>query len=108
MSKTKLFALVEKLVSVFLPVSIALGRFPVIGKLLKRVIPVASYDGLLPLTEKQLREWALLDTFDWLSPAYDNPQTLASVRGYMEQAKLEEIEVVKAGHLVARGRKTFE
>ena len=53
----------------------------------------------------KLKEWALLDTFDWLSPAYDNPQTKYNARSYMDQAKLEEIEVLKAGHLVARGRK---
>jgi len=96
------------IVPILLPVSRTLGRIPVLGKLLKRTIPVANYDGLLPLTEKQLREWALLDTFDWLSPAYDNPQTNRSARIYMEQAKMEHIEVLKAGHLVARGLKPLQ
>ncbi len=108
MQKDKLFALLEKLVPVMLPVSRMLGRVPRIGKLLKRVIPVANYDGLLPLTETQFREWALLDAFDWLSPAYDNPQTNGSARTYMEEAKMEKIEVLNAGHLVARGRKPLQ
>jgi SAM-dependent methyltransferase len=108
MPKHKLFALIETLVPVLLPVSRMLGRIPAVGKLLKRTIPVANYDGLLPLTEIQMREWALLDTFDWLSPAYDNPQTNRSARTYMEQAKMEQIEVLKAGHLVTRGRKPVQ
>lgn len=93
---------------ILLPVSRALGRIPSVGKLLKRTIPVANYDGMLPLNETQLREWALLDTFDWLSPAYDNPQTNWSARSYMEQGRMEHIEVLKAGHLVARGRKPLQ
>lgn len=93
---------------VLLPVSRLLGRIPVVGKLLRCTIPVANYDGLLPLTEKQLSEWALLDTFDWLSPAYDNPQTNGTARTYMVEAQMEEIEVLKAGHLVARGRKPLQ
>jgi SAM-dependent methyltransferase len=105
MPKNKLFTLLERLVPLLLPVSRMLGRIPLVGKLLKRTIPVANYDGLLPLTEKQLREWALLDTFDWLSPAYDHPQTINSARSYMEQASMKEIEVLRAGHLVARGSK---
>ena len=106
MQKNKLIALLERLVPVLLPAIRMLGRIPVVGKLVKRTIPVANYDGLLPLTEKQLREWALLDTFGWPSPAYDNPQTIKSARSYMEQASMEEIEVLRAGHLVARGRKS--
>lgn len=76
-----------------------------IGKFLKRLVPVADYAGMQPLSETQLSEWALLDTFDWFSPAYDNPQTAATARRWMEQAGLMDIEVVQAGHLVTRGRK---
>lgn len=103
--KQKLFTLLETLVPILLPISRALGRIPKLGQSLKRVIPVANYDGLLPLTDRQVREWALLDTFDWFSPAYDNPQTSASARSYMEQARMVQIEVLRAGHLVVRGRK---
>jgi hypothetical protein len=69
------------------------------------MVPVANYCGVLPLSPTQLREWALLDTFDWLSPAYDNPQTAATVRQWLERAGLSEIEVLKAGHLVGRGKR---
>lgn len=107
MPKQKLFSLLELIVPIMLPISRGLQRIPTLGKILKRAIPVANYEGIYPLTERQLREWALLDTFDWLSPAYDNPQTKKSAHLYMLSAGMKEIEVLKAGHLVARGKKTF-
>ena len=103
--KPALFETVERLVPLMLPVSQALGRIPVIGGQLKRIVPVANYSGELPLDEDQVREWAVLDTFDWLSPAFDNPQTPSTVRGWLDAAHLENVEVLKAGHLVGRARK---
>lgn len=94
---------VQKAAPVLLPVSLALGRVPWAGKFLSRLIPVANYHGTLPLSKAQLREWAVLDTFDWLSPCYDNPQTLETVRRWMLESGLTGIEIQKLGHLVARG-----
>ena len=76
-----------------------------IGNLLKRIIPVANYNGILPLSQKQQLEWSLLDTFDWLSPEHDHPQTQKTIKIWMEEVGLRDIEILKAGHLVARGRK---
>lgn len=103
--KLRLFSLVKRAVPILLLLSHLLGRVPVIGKLLKRLVPVANYEGILPLSKVQLQEWALLDTFDWLSPVYDQPQSADTVRLWFEQAGLQGIEVLKAGHLVGRGRK---
>jgi 2-polyprenyl-3-methyl-5-hydroxy-6-metoxy-1,4-benzoquinol methylase len=103
--KPQLFALLERLMPVMLPISRALARVPVVGKLLKRLVPVVNYDGIYPLTEPQLLEWGLLDTFDMLAPTYDQPQTAATVRRWLKEAGLCDIEVLKAGHLVGRGRK---
>jgi 2-polyprenyl-3-methyl-5-hydroxy-6-metoxy-1,4-benzoquinol methylase len=103
--KQRLFALLERLVPVLLPVSVFLGHAPGVGRHLKRVVPVANYVGSLPLTRRQQVEWSLLDTFDWLSPAYDHPQTPQTVHAWLERAGLSDIEVLHAGHLVGRGRK---
>ena len=100
--KAKLFGTLQRLVPVLLPFSFALGRIPFIGNLLKRLVPVANYEGILPLTETQLHEWALLDTFDWLAPEYDQPQTASMVRQWLDQSEMHRIEVLKAGHLVGR------
>jgi 2-polyprenyl-3-methyl-5-hydroxy-6-metoxy-1,4-benzoquinol methylase len=103
--KPRLFAALQRWVPRLLPLSVALRKVPVIGGQLRRLVPVANYVGELPLDERQQLEWALLDTFDWLSPAYDNPQTATTVRGWLESAGLASIEVTKAGHLVGRGRR---
>ncbi|MBM4231685.1 MAG: class I SAM-dependent methyltransferase [Gammaproteobacteria bacterium] len=105
MDKRQLFSAVQRTVPVLLPVSRALARVPVIGALLKRLVPVANYEGLLPLSGSQLEEWAVLDTFDWLSPTFDNPQTAKTVRRWFEQTGMVDIEVLKAGHLVGRARR---
>lgn len=67
------------------------------------MIPVANYVGTLPLSEQQQFEWSLLDTFDWLSPEFDNPQQPETVQLWLERAGVVDIEVLKAGHLVGRG-----
>jgi SAM-dependent methyltransferase len=103
--KTALFSLLEMLVPVMLPLSNALAAVPVLGRLLRRAVPVANYTGMLPLSKRQLREWALLDTFDWLSPAYDHPQTPQTVSRWLQSAGLQQTEVLHAGHLVGRGRR---
>ncbi len=102
----RLFAAVERWAPPLLSISRALGRIPLIGHYLKRLIPVANYEGVYPLSEDQLLEWAVLDTFDWLSPRYDQPQTAATLRAWLTEADLQEVEVFKADHLTGRGRKS--
>lgn len=104
--KPILLRLLQIAVPAMLPLSNALGGIPGVGKQLRRIVPVANYRGELPLNEEQQREWTLLDTYDWFSPDYDNPQTAMTVREWLEQAGLQEIEVLVAGHLVGRGRAT--
>ncbi|THB73279.1 MAG: class I SAM-dependent methyltransferase [Gammaproteobacteria bacterium] len=103
--KKKLFTTLQLLVPIMLPISRLTSSIPVLGKYLKRLIPVANLDGIAPLDKQQQIEWSLLDTFDWFSPAYDNPQTAETARTWLERAMLKEIEVKKAGHLVGRGIK---
>jgi SAM-dependent methyltransferase len=105
MSTPVLLQAVERAVPVLLPLSRALARIPVAGPLLRRLVPVANYEGIYPLGEKQLREWAVLDTFDWLSPVHDRPQTAGALVSWLREAGLDDIEVLRTGHLVGRGRK---
>ena len=98
-----LFKAVELAVPLLLPLSRTLGRVPKKGSLLKRIVPIADYKGVYPLDDTQLREWALLDTFDMLSPRYDQPQTSQTLRAWFEQAGLSDVEILKTGHLVGRG-----
>ena len=101
-----LFRIVQRGVPVLLPISRTIGRIPQLGGLLSRLVPVANYYNILPLNDQQQKDWSLLDTFDWLSPQYDHPQRSSVVRSWMQQAGMQEIQVLKAGHLVARGKKS--
>jgi 2-polyprenyl-3-methyl-5-hydroxy-6-metoxy-1,4-benzoquinol methylase len=105
MDKNKLFDLLQKWVPRLFPVSVGLGRVPLVGGLLKRVVPIANYKGILPLNDKQLKEWALLDTFDWLAPEFDNPQNASTINTWFNEVDFDKIEIFKESHLVGRGVK---
>jgi SAM-dependent methyltransferase len=99
----RLFGLVEAMVRVLWPVSLALGRVPCVGRKLRHALPIANYEGIHPLSPAQLREWALLDTFDMLAPAHDHPQSEATVAEWFGAAGLRDVEVFRAGVVVGRG-----
>jgi ubiquinone/menaquinone biosynthesis C-methylase UbiE/uncharacterized protein YbaR (Trm112 family) len=105
MDKKRLFRYVEQMVPLLLPVSRGVSRIPGAGSILRRLVPVANYEGIYPLNATQLEEWAVLDTFDWFSPTYDQPQTPAQVRRWLVEAGLDSVEVVHVMHLVGRGRR---
>ena len=107
MDQEKLFSWLVANVPTLLRISQFLGRTPLIGRYLKRIVPVVDYTGIYPLSDKQLEEWALLDTFDMLAPAYDKPQSVATVTRWFQQADLQNVEVFHWGHLVGRGRKSI-
>jgi 2-polyprenyl-3-methyl-5-hydroxy-6-metoxy-1,4-benzoquinol methylase len=68
----RLLTLVERTAPTLLSVSDALRRLPA-GRLWARLVPVANPRGVLPLSGEERLEWAVLTTFDWLSPAFDHP-----------------------------------
>jgi SAM-dependent methyltransferase len=105
LSGERMFRFVERLVALLWPISLGVGRIPGIGRKLRYAIPVVNYEGVYPLSAQQLREWAVLDTFDMLSPAHDYPQSAESVRNWFEQAGLSSIEVFRSGFIVGRGLK---
>lgn len=102
------YRLVEKIFPTLYPLSRAISRIPVAGHYLRYLIPVANYRGVYPLDDEQLREWALLDTFDMWSPAFDQPQRLNMLRSWFEQAGFSEVEAFHSGFFVGRGRKGAE
>ena len=105
MAQAKLFGLLERLIPSLLAASQMLRRVPLVGRVLKRLVPVSDYTGIFQLNEKQLKEWALLDTFDMLSPTYDNHQLATTVQRWFEEANLVDIEVAHSGQLVCRAKK---
>ena len=101
----ELFAMLDRLVPILLPISQALNKIPLCGRGLMRAVPVANYTGVLPLDRVQLREWALLDTFDMLAPQYDKPQSKETILRWLREDDIVESEVFHGGHLVGRGFK---
>jgi SAM-dependent methyltransferase len=57
---------------------------------LTRFLPIPDL-AIMPkdLTREELREWVVLDTFDMLSPQYDNPQRLRTVARMFERSGAE-------------------
>jgi SAM-dependent methyltransferase len=97
---------VEWYVPRWLPVDTRLARVPKVGRLLTAVVPCWNYTGLLPLDDQELRAWAVLDTFDALTPRYDQPQTLEEVRAWTREARLEDVDVRYGGNgIVINGRR---
>jgi SAM-dependent methyltransferase len=90
--------IVEWYVPRWLPIDRRLARIPKLGRFLVALVPCWNYEGLLDLAPDQLEAWAVLDTFDALSPRYDEPQTLAAVESWCRDAGLEEFDVRRGGN----------
>ncbi len=90
MNKNKLLSIINWYVPKWFPISSILLKIPFAGKFLAQVIPIANYTKQFPfLNKKQRVEWAMLDTFDMLSPTHDNPQSLQTLKLWAIEAKLE-------------------
>ena len=99
----RLFQVVQFMVKILLPVSLVLGRCRLFGiSKLKHLIPVANYERVYPLSRRQLYEWSVLDTFDMMAAAYDQPQTAETLLEWMRQAGCQ-TKVFRDGVLVGRG-----
>lgn len=87
-----LYKLVEKYVNLMWPLVKQINKLPK-GRYINRFVLISDYIGVYPLSEEILKEWAILDTFDVLSPVYDKPQFLRTVKKWFEKAGLENINV---------------
>jgi SAM-dependent methyltransferase len=104
--RERLRRLVEWYVPRWLPIDTRLARVPRVGRFLTALVPCWNYTGLLPLDDDELRAWAVLDTFDALSPRYDRPQTLEAVRDWVRDAGLADVEVRYGGNgILINGRR---
>ncbi len=75
LKKETLLTAIQSIMPVAFPLTNMLFRIPVLGKAFMFVIPVANYVDEKRLSRKQRYDWAVLDTFDMLSPHYDQPMT---------------------------------
>ena len=56
-----------------------LFRIPIANRLFRFLIPVSNYVGESQLSVRERYRWAMLDTFDALAPAYDQPLTFDEI-----------------------------
>lgn len=93
MKPERLYGMVKGYVRLMWPVSRLISAIPRVGKKINWSLLIADYRGVYPLPEPVLKEWAILETFDMLGPAFDDPQTLETFRRWFEEAGLIDIEV---------------
>jgi SAM-dependent methyltransferase len=98
MSRDLLRRLVEWYVPRWIPIDNELQKVRVLRYAVPAIVPCWNYTGTLPLTAEQIVSWAILDTFDALSPKYDFPQTEETLAAWCEEAGLENVRIKAAGN----------
>ena len=89
-----LYDKVKRYVDLMWPLVRLVRNIPGLGVRLPSRLLILDYSRLIPKADDTtLKEWALLDTFDMLSPTYDKPQTPKAFRRWFEEAGLTEIDV---------------
>src|SRR5262249_2658425 len=88
--KQKLLAGIKGLMPVPFPLTDVLFRIPLLGRVFMFAIPVANYVDQPALTRRQRYDWAVLDTFDMLSPEYDLPRTQQEIEEALSNARVVE------------------
>jgi hypothetical protein len=84
-NQERLYALVETNAGWLLRVAQGMNRVGLHS--LTRFLPIPDLTTIPKgLTREQLREWVVLDTFDMLSPEYDNPQRIGTVARMFERS----------------------
>ena len=84
--KQTLLAMIKGAMPVLFPLTSTIFRVPFLGPVFSFTIPVANYANERALTHRQRYDWAVLDTFDMLSPQYDQPQTFAEAERALTSA----------------------
>lgn len=97
MNSELLYRICKKYIELMWPISKLLDKIPYFGKRLKWILLISDHfkdneNGII-LSEDKQKEWTILDTFDMLSPKYDSPQKINTVRKWFDKANLKEIEV---------------
>ncbi len=75
---------------------VALSKFFIrmgIGRFTNRFIPVCDIKKTIPkdLSDEDFRQWVILDTFDMLSPEYDQPQKIEDVKKWFLKMGMSDV-----------------
>lgn len=92
LSPEALYKFTKKYVNFFWPLARIARKSKLGQKMISRFIAERS-EQLGNVSDDLIREWAYLDTFDWFSPAFDQPQTRAQFFAWHKRAQLDNIDV---------------
>lgn len=75
-------------------------RLPLVREIRGRLVPIQDYRIVYQerMSAAMIREWSILDTFDLLSPRYDQPQKLNDVESWFHEADLTNVCVRHGGN----------
>lgn len=90
MKKETLYKVLQVIIPVLLPLTKFLKKY--FGRMGARLMPIVEYSELNLLQAHNL-EWAILDTFDMYSPAYDHPKSFNEIKEWIFEAKLVDEDV---------------
>lgn len=94
MDPEKLYKRTVNYINFMWPIARLLMKIPTVGKMINWRLMIADYHHLLVNADsKTLKEWAILDTYDMVSPAHDHPATLKEYAGWHQDFGLTNIDV---------------
>ena len=103
-SQDKLMSFLEFFIPYYLPFDTIIKKIPqrpnalhILGRYLGAVIPCMNY-WYTTLTKEEKINWAVMNTFDALSPKYDNPVKLEEVQKWFEDEQYENFVVRLGGN----------
>jgi SAM-dependent methyltransferase len=105
MDQKKLMAFLEWFIPKWLPFDTVIKRIPHLANYLGAIIPCWNYH-YTNLPKDQLVQWAIMDTFDALSPTFDKPTTMKNLKRWFQDCGFQDYEVREGGTgLVGNGVK---
>ena len=97
---------VQAIMPVLFPISDVAFRVPLFGKVARFILPVANYVEKTEFTRQQRYQEAVLDTFDMLSPSFDEPLNPNEVAEVMRQVRIDDFWFRTEFPVVVCGRTT--
>lgn len=106
MKKETLLKVIEAIMPAAFSLTNVLFRLPKLGRAFHFMVPIANYVEEKQLSSDQRYKWAILDTFDMLSPQFDQPMTESEAREPLEAAGVIISKAVPNGLYITGTRKT--
>jgi SAM-dependent methyltransferase len=95
MAPDRLLGIIRAYMPYWLPIDTLIRRVPWIGPRVLAVLRIPCWNMIgVGLTKSERLEWAVLDTFDALASAVDEPKTIEEVRAMLSALPLTDINVV--------------